>query len=272
MSAASRFELSPEARSRGIRLLAFHELASTNDECRRLIGEGERGPLWVIAERQTKGRGRLGREWISPLGNLHASLVLSGAFPANVAPQLGFVAGVAALRAMRRATRLGDRLKLKWPNDLLLDGGKLGGILLEGVSSPTGDPRMPTQTVAIIGIGVNCALAPEGLPYPARALRDIEGDFPTAPQIFSELADSFAQALDLWSDAEGFAAIREQWLNGAAGLGEPIKVSLSQAEELHGLFKTIDASGRLVVEITSGDRLIAAGDVFLTQEGPGSHL
>ena len=155
-------ELGCEARARGVRLLSLDEVDSTNDEGKRFVAEGERGPLWIVAGRQTHGRGRLGRQWVSTPGNLHASLVLSGGSHPSLAPQLGFVAGVALIDAVRRVTGLGERLALKWPNDLLLDGGKLAGVLLEGVPIATGDPRAPHECIVVIGIGVNCVSARAG--------------------------------------------------------------------------------------------------------------
>jgi BirA family biotin operon repressor/biotin-[acetyl-CoA-carboxylase] ligase len=268
LNTSTPFELGPKSRARGVRLIAYEELASTNDASKLLVEEGERGPLWVVAQRQTKGRGRHGRTWISPPGNLYASLILSGEFSANLAPQLGFVAGVAAMDALREASRAGKRLALKWPNDLLLDRGKLGGVLLDGVAAPTGDPRVPTRAVAIVGVGINCASAPEGMPYPARALSELGGDAPSAPEVFRLLSDAFVAALDTWADGEGFAAIRQSWLSHAAGLGELVRIALTRDEELRGLFKSIDAGGRLVVACEGGDRAIDAGDVFLAHGEP----
>lgn len=255
-------ELGSLARARGLRLLALESVDSTNDEARRLIEMGERGPLWVVAARQTRGRGRLGRQWISPPGNLHASFVVSAFGEAAVAPQLGFVAGVAALSALRAATGEIGRFALKWPNDLLLDGAKLGGILLENFSAPTGDARMPAASVAIIGIGVNCAEAPRGLPFEACALTSIGPNAPGAATIFASLSDSLVETLDLWRDGEGFARVREAWLKDAAFLGAHIRVELPR-ETVEGRFETIDATGRLVLATRNGDRAVEAGDVSL---------
>ena len=255
-------ELGSVARARGVRLLALESVDSTNDEARRLIEAGERGPLWVVAARQTSGRGRLGRQWISPPGNLHASFILSDFGASAIAPQLGFVAGVATLRALRAATGEFGRFALKWPNDLLLEGAKLGGILLENVSAPTGDARAPYAAAAIIGIGVDCAEAPKGLPFEARALTAIGPSAPDAARLFSHLSDALAEALDLWRGGEGFAQIREKWLNHAAYLGANIRVELPR-ETVEGRFATIDAAGRLVLATHSGERTIEAGDVSL---------
>lgn len=259
-------ELGCEARARGVRLLSLDEVDSTNDEGKRFVAEGERGPLWIVAGRQTQGRGRLGRQWVSTPGNLHASLVLSGGSLPSLAPQLGFVAGVALIDAVRRVSGLGERLALKWPNDLLLDGGKLAGVLLEGVPIATGDPRAPHECIVVIGIGVNCASAPRGLPYPARALSEAGSGAPTAERLFGPLTDAFVAALDLWAGGDGFAAIREKWLESAASLGQPVRVLLARDEEVRGRFLTIDARGRMVVATAEGERVVDAGDVFLAHD------
>ena len=251
-------ELGSIARAHGARLLALGEIDSTNAEARRLIEAGERGPLWIVAKRQSKGRGRLGRDWISPIGNLHASLILSHVGDVANAPQLGFVAGVASMRALRATA--GDRaFALKWPNDLMLDGAKLGGILLECVNIPTGDPRAPQAPVAIIGIGMNCAEAPRDLPYEARALGPAG---PSAAALFAQLSDSLVVALDIWRDGAGFAQIRDEWLAAAFGLGQDIRVALAN-ESIEGRFASIDNSGRLVLATNDGMRVIDAGDVLL---------
>ncbi len=217
LKADACLELGGVARARGVRLLSLGEVDSTNDEGKRLVAEGERGPLWIVAGRQTRGRGRLGRQWVSTPGNLHASLVLSAGFIPSLAPQLGFVAGVALIDAVRRVSGLGERLALKWPNDLLLDDGKLAGVLLEGLPIATGDPRSPNECVVVIGIGVNCASAPRGLPYPARALSDADSGAPTAEELFAPLADAFVAALDRWAGGDGFGAIRDKWLEFGGG-------------------------------------------------------
>ncbi|MGJ0509206.1 MAG: biotin--[acetyl-CoA-carboxylase] ligase [Methylocystis sp.] len=250
------------ARAQGARLLSLAETDSTNDEARRLIETGERGPLWIVAARQTKGRGRLGREWISPEGNLYASFVFSDFPETRLAPQLGFVTGVAAMRALGASAGQGS-FKLKWPNDMLFDSAKLGGILLEGVSGGA-------TPVAIIGIGMNIAHAPEDLPYPARALSDLGAGAPTAASVFARLTDSLCAALDVWRRGEGFDAIREEWLRSAHGLGERIRVALAGSETIEGVFETIDATGRLMLLTDQGRRAIDAGDVLVGPRAAGA--
>jgi biotin-[acetyl-CoA-carboxylase] ligase BirA-like protein len=247
-------QLGDIARARGVRLLNLGDVDSTNDEARRLIDAGERGPLWIVALRQSKGRGRMGREWISPQGNLYASFVLSDLPEARVAAELGFVTGVAAMRALRAATGQ-NAFRLKWPNDLLLDGAKVGGILLECLNAST----LP---VAVIGVGVNVAHAPDGLPYPACALNALGAYAPSAEALFAHLSDALAETLELWQGGQGFSRIREEWLGSAAALGETIRVALAK-ETLEGRFETIDPTGRLVMELPEGRRVIEAGDVLV---------
>ena len=256
-----RLQLGGLARAQGVRLLDLETTDSTNEEARRLIAGGELGPLWIVAARQTRGRGRLGRDWISPSGNLFASLILHDIGDAAMAPQLGFVTGVAAMRALS-ALQVDSGVSLKWPNDLLLAGAKLGGVLLETVMVPTGDLRAPSAPVAIIGIGVNCATAPDDLPYPARALSILGSDAPTRESFFAALTDAYVETLALWRVGEGFAQVRAEWLRYAAGLGETIRVALTR-ETIEGRFETIDAAGRLVLTTAAGPRTIEAGDVLI---------
>ncbi len=261
MIAEQGFSLGSRARAEGVRLLAFDELDSTNEEARRrVLEEGERGPLWIVARRQSRGRGRLGRDWISVPGNLHASLVLSDGVTPERAPQLGFVAGVATFDALRSLCTGESGFALKWPNDILLDRAKLGGVLLEGLAFSSSDERRPASGVVVVGIGLNCVAAPRDPPYPAVALPAAAA---SAEMLFTALSDSFCETLKLWASGSGFAEIRRRWLDAAAGVGESVHVRLSQGEEIEGRFETIDPSGRLVIASDAGRRVIDAGDVIL---------
>jgi BirA family biotin operon repressor/biotin-[acetyl-CoA-carboxylase] ligase len=247
-------ELGARARAHGARLVVLDEIDSTNEEAKRRASAGERGSLWIVARRQTKGRGRLGRQWSSLEGNLHASLLLGDIGPASIAPQLGFVAGVATISALIDATGAAGRLALKWPNDILLDGGKLAGILLESAPAASG-------FACVIGVGVNCATSPDGLPGPVSDLSRFS-PAPTADEIFARLSDRMIETLELFAKGAGFPALRERWLAHAAGLGRDIRVALPH-ETIEGRFETIDAGGRLIISSPMGQRVIEAGDVFL---------
>jgi BirA family biotin operon repressor/biotin-[acetyl-CoA-carboxylase] ligase len=250
-----RFDLGGLAKARGARLEFYDEIDSTNEEARRRAESGDAGPLWIVAARQTNGRGRLGRSWSSLAGNLHASLLLTGFGPAAIAPQLGFVAGLATISALIETTGAAERLALKWPNDVLLDGAKLAGILLEGAQPPGG------AFACIIGVGVNCVASPSELPVATSDLSRL-GAAPAASALFASLSDKIEETLALWAGGAGFALLRERWLAHAAGLGGAIEARLPR-ETVAGRFETIDAEGRLIISTDEGRRVIEAGDIFL---------
>jgi BirA family biotin operon repressor/biotin-[acetyl-CoA-carboxylase] ligase len=226
---------------------------STNAEALRLARGGTLGPLWIVAEQQTAGRGRRGRPWVSLPGNLYATLLLTDPAPVATAAQLGFVAGLALRDAVvSMAPALAPRLTLKWPNDLLLAERKIAGILVEGEGSPV--------RVAI-GFGVNCRHHPAGSEFPATDFA-AEGAG-ISPTVLSErLAAAFMVGLEQWNRGAGFAAIQAGWLASVYALGRPVRVRLP-AREMVGRFEGLDQEGRLVLR--TEDRaiaLIAAGDVF----------
>ena len=250
--------LAPEARAGGYRLETHDRLPSTMSEATARARAGDLGPLWIVAGEQTAGRGRRGSAWSTPRGNLAASLVYPlGAIAPEEVATLGFVAGVALGEALDDVGAGGPavqgfRIALKWPNDVLAGGAKLAGILLETENFPAG-------RAVVIGIGVNVASAPEGLPYPATSLVQL-GCRAGVADLFTALSRRFAAAAHAW-EAEGFPAIRARWLARASGLGGPVAVRLG-AETARGTFETIDEAGRLVVRATDGSRrTVSAGEV-----------
>jgi BirA family biotin operon repressor/biotin-[acetyl-CoA-carboxylase] ligase len=238
------------------RFAHFVELGSTNDEAMARARAGDAGRLWISAERQTSGRGRQSRPWSSPSGNLYASLLLIDPSPQALAPQLGFVAGVALIDALRTVSP-DVPVALKWPNDVLSNGAKLAGILLEGSSLSSG------SFACVIGCGVNCAAHPDNLSYAATDLA-ARGAVVDAGALLAALSASFASWLDVWSAGNNFAAIREAWLARAAGLGGPVRAR-PPTGEIEGIFETIEETGRLVLRGPNGRVTIDAGDVFLDQ-------
>jgi BirA family biotin operon repressor/biotin-[acetyl-CoA-carboxylase] ligase len=238
------------------RVAAFQSLGSTNDEAMARLRGGDAGGLFVVAESQTGGRGRQGRSWTSPPGNLYASLALVDPAPLAVAPQLGFVAGVSLAMALRGLLGCGDRLTIKWPNDMLLDGAKLAGILLESTI------LLDNRFACVAGFGVNCRSHPEDLPYPATDLA-AAGLREVAPMdVLSVLAESLASTLALWDRGANFAAVRDAWLGLAAELERPIEVA-TPGGRVSGISRGIDRDGHLLVDGPAGRVTIAAGDVFL---------
>lgn len=233
----------------GYDLARFDEVDSTNLEATRRAGAGEGGPLWIWANCQTAGRGRVGRSWVSEPGNLYATLLLS-LEPGARAPDLSFIAALAVHGAAEACLPTGCEadLKLKWPNDLLLDGEKSAGILIEQAGS----------TSAAIGCGINLGAIPaDGLRRPATGLA-LHGAKVTAGGAFEHLALSMDHWLHVWR-RDGFSAIRTAWLERAAGVGETITASL-EATTLEGRFSGLDENGALLLEQADGEvtRILAA--------------
>lgn len=235
-------------------------LGSTSDRARELALAGDCGRIWIVADEQLAGRGRQGRVWASPVGNLYASALLVDPCEPDVAPQLGFVAGVAARRA---AADLGVDARLKWPNDLVVNGAKLAGLLVEGVTPPG------RRLAAVVGIGVNVVSSPEGLAYATTSLSQCAGAPRTARALLTRMARRFDDALTIWNRGAGFARIRESWLASAAGLGGPIRVSNAHGERA-GSFEGLDARGRLILNRNGVLETVESADITLMPTIPGA--
>ncbi|GJE38183.1 biotin--[acetyl-CoA-carboxylase] ligase [Methylobacterium persicinum] len=261
------YRLGEAARAAGHRLHVHDRLGSTNTEALERARAGETGPLWVVTHRQEAGRGRRGNTWASLPGNLAASVLwpVPRVAPENLA-QLGFVAGVALAGAVEAAcgTLPGwDRsdparsVRLKWPNDLLLGGAKMAGLLLEAEVLPGG------RRAVVIGFGVNVAAAPEGLPAkgPAATSLAAAGYVGGPEALLDHLSDHLAAQARTWDGGRNFTRIRALWLARAAGLGSEIAVA-SGGQVLRGRFDTIDEGGRLVILGPENARhVVTAGEV-----------
>jgi BirA family biotin operon repressor/biotin-[acetyl-CoA-carboxylase] ligase len=239
----------------GFRLCHYATLGSTNDEAKALARAGAPGGTLVWADEQTAGRGRRGRVWLSPPGNLYLSLVLrpDGA-PARAA-QLSFVAALGLGDALVALTGPALQLRYKWPNDLLANDRKFAGILLESETSSS-----DSVDFVVVGVGVNIVLAPDDVEFPATSLA-AQGVATVTP---AALLAGFARHFEIWAlrwRAEGFAPVRAAWLARASGLGEQVRVRLERST-LCGRFLDLDDDGALVLDGAQGRRRIAAGEVF----------
>jgi BirA family biotin operon repressor/biotin-[acetyl-CoA-carboxylase] ligase len=240
---------------KGYALKSFDVVDSTNEEAKRLGVAGHVGPIWISATRQTAGRGRRGRTWESPSGNLAATLLLRPGRPAAECAQLSFVAAIAACD-MLAGLAPGTELRVKWPNDVLAGGKKIAGILLESASQGSDPPHW-----LAIGIGANIATHPEDTIFPATSLAGLGVTPPPSDDALLHLAANFTKWYEIWR-SDGFAAIRDAWLARAAGLGKRIVARLSH-EEASGVFEGIDEAGALLLRERSGHvRAIPAGEVF----------
>jgi len=233
----------------------FDTLDSTMAEAARQAPDLE-GPTWIMAREQSDGRGRQGKPWQQPKGNLAATLVYKPLVTAPEAAKRSFMAANALFEALSLYV---DRtqLALKWPNDVLLDGGKVAGILLESSG------RGPFIDWLSIGVGVNLSNVPRDVgktAFPPISILSAGGRYVKATEFLTVLADAFATQEDKLTRM-GFARIREDWLARAARLGETITARTAR-ETIEGLFDTIDKDGNLVLITATGPRAIAAADVY----------
>jgi BirA family biotin operon repressor/biotin-[acetyl-CoA-carboxylase] ligase len=220
------------------------ETGSTNDDIAVLARERALEGLWLRAERQTGGKGRQGRAWLSPPGNLHASTLVRLRAGDPAAPSLALLAAVALHEVV---SIYAPATQIKWPNDLLFNGAKLAGILLER----QGD-------AVILGFGVNLAHHPHGMDRPVTSLGALAGMAPEPGPFLEILSRSFSRWLARWRE-EGLAPVRRAWLEAAHPLGTALATS-----EGEGLFDGLDEDGALRLRLADGSlRVIHAGDIFL---------
>jgi BirA family biotin operon repressor/biotin-[acetyl-CoA-carboxylase] ligase len=239
-------------------IVILDQIDSTNAEARRRAEAGEAGPLWIVTRRQTAGRGRRGRAWVSDAGNLAATLLTTTALPAAEAAQVTFVAALAVVDLLDAFTAPGA-VSIKWPNDVLIEGRKVSGILVESGAHASG------RLWLAVGIGVNLAHAPADTERPAAALAAHLRPglaYPPSPEAAAEvLADSFAAWSGRW-EALGFQPILDAWIARTRGLDAPCTARLGH-ETLTGRADGVEPDGALRLRLADGSlRLISAGDVF----------
>lgn len=235
----------------------FDEIDSTVLEARRRAERAEFGPVWLIAKRQTAGRGRRGRPWRSLDGNLLATLLFKTHQPPAQIALLGFAAGVAIAEAIDEVIGSGSAT-LKWPNDVFVDGAKAAGILLDSGAAA------PGETWVALAFGVNLAAAPENIDQPTISLRAILPPDAPAPDPL-EFLSRLRPKLEAWAariERDGFEPLRQAWLRRAHGLGQVARVVQGETT-LEGRIAGLSARGELELQTDEGRRLIAAGDVFL---------
>jgi BirA family transcriptional regulator, biotin operon repressor / biotin---[acetyl-CoA-carboxylase] ligase len=237
--------------------VVWHDsVGSTNDLAREAADAGAAEGSWVLARRQTGGRGRHGRRWSSPAGNFYGSLLLRPRCSLADAASLSLVAGLAVARGIGRATGGAVAPRLKWPNDVLVGGAKLAGILLESVGrDPLGPPCI------IVGIGVNLAHAPDLTSYRTTSLARL-GHSGILPEHFFESVEPMLQeCLSVWR-AGGFAALRQAWLEIAHGIGSEVTLRLGSGER-RGLLADLAADGSILLENSTGClERFTAGELF----------
>jgi|TARA_B110000263_G_scaffold227961_1_gene220666 BirA family biotin operon repressor/biotin-[acetyl-CoA-carboxylase] ligase len=245
----------------GYNLIRLDIVDSTNAEALRLAQSEALGNTLVWAKEQTHGRGRRGRTWVSPIGNFYCSLLL---YP-NQAPdqfaQLAFVAALALSDAIN-AVAPKIRVEIKWPNDLLVDGRKIAGILLEGNVNETSKRRS-----LVVGMGVNVTSHPKNPGSIQATSLAREGSKAEFYDLLNPAAHGMGRWIGIWN-AQGFGPIRSEWMNRAVGIGGEVEVRMAE-KTVAGVFQSVDDSGALVVSNSGGEHTVKAADVFLIGSGEG---
>lgn len=244
----------------GWRLEHVDEVGSTNAVLADRARAGEAAGVVLVAERQTAGRGRLGRDWVvAPGSSLVVSVLLQPDVPAERWAWLPLLTGLAVARAVSGpVSSAGGEVRLKWPNDVLVDGPdgkqKVCGILLERVDGPGGPTSRPA---AVVGVGLNVAQSRDELPVPTATSLALAGAEVTREQLLVDLLAELRAAYDAWV---GGADLRDDYLAACSTVGRDVRVTLP-AGELEGRAVDVDPDGRLVVRTSSGDERLGAGDV-----------
>jgi BirA family biotin operon repressor/biotin-[acetyl-CoA-carboxylase] ligase len=237
---------------------ALDDVGSTNTVCMERAHAGDPGRLWITARRQLGGRGRRGRAWTSEAGNLYASLLLIDPAPIGALGSLPIAVALALYRAVAAELPFaGDRLAIKWPNDILIDGKKLSGILIEAENLPDG------RHAVVIGCGINIAHRPDNPLYPSITLS--EAGAATSPEnLFAHLMQELAEVLSVWDEGRGVATVVQAWKRHVKGIGSPITVNLPD-RSISGTFSAIEDDGLLQLRLPTGELMrIASGDVFFS--------
>ena len=236
------------------------EVDSTNEEARRMAATHSQIPTWIIADCQMAGRGRRGRAWASPSGNLMTTLYLPTRMGAVEAGQIAFIAGLALESTVRHFIGAAAQVSVKWPNDVLIDGKKASGILLESAMQ---DGEV---TWLAVGLGLNLVHHPEDTPYPATDMSAYRDNVPDNLTVLSVLAAAFDAIYRQWQMG-GFAPVLKAWRAVAHGLGGPMVARL-ETQEIRGIFLDIDEKGALLLKDEAGaTHVIDAGDVFFPGNG-----
>ena len=225
----------------------YDRIGSTNDEARRLAREGAKAGTVVCADEQTAGRGRQARQWYSPPGNLYLSIVLRPDVPAERIAEFGFITALAVADTVDALLPAKTRASLKWPNDVLVNGGKISGILLE-----------QADDALVVGIGLNVLYAPDHANYKVTTLAAC-GGLATVDGARTILLERFAKQIAAWEE-DGFGPVRMAWLVRAHPIGSPLRVTL-QGQSITGQFAGLDADGALLLDTPDGRHRVVAGDV-----------
>jgi BirA family biotin operon repressor/biotin-[acetyl-CoA-carboxylase] ligase len=237
---------------KGHRLVHFSEIDSTNAEAMRHAAQGEEGPVWYWADRQMQGRGRLGRFWDSEVGNLYATLLVAEKMNPSRAGSLSIAVALAVFNTFQALLPKTAHVELKWPNDVLIEGKKAAGILVESICAAD-------LMFFAIGCGLNLRHAPSGTRYGATSLAD--HGVMVSPQVaLARLAEEMDRVWILWDGGAGFDALKPLWLRHAKGAGQSIGI-VAGGQTVQGYFEGLGQDGSLLLRNQAGLHEFHAGEV-----------
>ena len=240
-------------------IIKYKEIDSTNNEAVRLLNKKKAFPYWIVAEKQTDGKGRKNRYWDSLVGNFMGTYVLEIDLEIKFLPHLAFVSALAIHDTIEKFILDvdGQILQLKWPNDLILNKFKCGGILIENISS-----KADNHHILAIGIGVNLIKSPLRTTFPSSNIYD-ETNVKIDPYKFLiELNKNIVKKIDYWNYGLNYKAILEQWIEKAYLLNKEISVTLPNGKKEKGIFSSIDNEGGLILSTKKSDKVFYAAEIF----------
>jgi len=239
-----------------VRIERYETLSSTNEHAKKCLENGERSPFWIVSDEQTGGRGRQGRDWVSIKGNFYASTAQTIKASGGKLSGISLVTALAVYDAIQQVSRSSLELTLKWPNDILINEAKLGGILIENVSVP--DAQF---SHVVIGIGINIQSSPVVEGRETTCLANYE-NFVTRDDLLAALIETLKRWIKRWDAGNNFAEIRQAWCEKAAPIGAPLSVRVGQ-ERLTGKFAGLDENGALKLELKDKSiKLITGGEIL----------
>ena len=238
-------------------LLSYEKLDSTNEEAKRLAEGGSSHGAVVWAKEQSDGRGRMGRDWVSDEGNLFVSFLLSPHEKKNLS-NIIYITSCAIQKTLDAVFEGKKPVKFKWPNDVIVDGKKLGGVLIEKIEAND-------QTWLIVGIGINVNSAPENVMYPATSLVDSGVEIISAKIVLTRLIHHFIEEYDEWIKSSAAGSI-SHWKENLEGIGQMVEVAIP-GKIMAGKFHDVDEHGNMILELADGRReVVTSADVFFKQD------
>lgn len=239
-------------------VIKFTEIDSTNNEATRLLNTKKSYPYWILADKQTAGKGRKNRYWDSLNGNFMGTYVFKINVEKKILPHLAFISALSIYDTLKKFIPNNNIIKLKWPNDIIINNSKCGGVLIENIFS-----NNETNHIIAVGIGVNLIKSPQETSFPSSNIFDETKIVITPEDFLKELNISIIKKIDLWDFGSNFKTILKEWLEKAFLLNKEILVSLPNGKKEKGIFSSIDNEGGLILTTEKNcDKIFYAAEIF----------